>query len=214
MVQGREKTVLEKRTILLQLRKGCSIRKINRELGVHRDVIRPIHRAACLHGWINPNSQMPDNAEIERQTNDKPSQSKHRLDPHVDDITQWRREGFSAIVILRLLKDERKCDCKIGALRRYIKKLCPELPDPVMVRATKPGEVMDVDFGFLGKLWDDSLKKLRKAWVFSGRLRHSRKAFRVLVWEQNTKIFLKCHILAFEYFNGVPEIVCLDREIA
>ena len=70
---------------------------------------------------------------------------------------------------------------------------------------------MDVDFGFLGELWDDSRQKFRKAWVFSGRLRHSRKAYRRLVWEQDVNTFLLCHILAFERFGGVPEIVCLDN---
>lgn len=44
-----------------------------------------------------------------------------------------------------------------------------------------------------------------------GRLRYSRKAYRRIVWEQDVKTFLKCHILAFEHFNGVVEIVCLDN---
>jgi transposase len=211
MVQGKEKTVLDQREILLQLRKGWSIRKVSRDLGVHRDIIRPIHRAACTYGWINPASQMPDHDEINRVIGNKPLQSKHQLDPYAEDIKQWRVEGISAVVIQRLLKEMRQCDCKIGALRRYINKLCPEPLDPVMVRTTKPGEVMDVDFGYLGMLWDDSRGKHRKAWVFSGRLRHSRKAYRRLVWEQDVKVFLKCHILAFEHFNGVAEIVCLDN---
>lgn len=211
MVQGKEKTVIEQREILLQLRKGYSIRKVSRDLRVHRDVIRPIHRAANTYGWINPDSQMPEDDEIDRLIGNKTIQPNHRLDPHAEVIKQWHAEGVNGVVIQRLLKEHRQCDCKIGALRRYINKLCPEQPDPVMVRTTRPGEVMDVDFGFLGQLWDDVHEKFRKAWVFSGRLRHSRKAYRRLVWEQDVKTFLKCHILAFEHFNGVTEIVCLDN---
>ena len=35
MVQGKEKTMSDKREIIVLLRKGYSIRKIGRELGVH-----------------------------------------------------------------------------------------------------------------------------------------------------------------------------------
>ena len=211
MVQGKEKTVLDKREILLQLRKNYSIRKVSRELGVHRDVIRSIYSAACKYGWVNPSTPMPENGEIERLLCSKPSKSAHKLDLFAKDIKQWREDGITAVVIQRLLREKYQCNCRIGSLRRYIKKLCPPVPDPVMVRFTKPGEIMDVDFGFLGILWDGHLQKFRKAWVFSGRLRHSRKAYRKLVWEQDVKTFLKCHILAFEHFNGVVACVCLDN---
>jgi transposase len=211
MVQGKEKTMLEKREILVQLRKGYSIRKVSRNLGMHRGVIRLIQKEAHAHGWISPDSHMPDNSEIERVLGNKPAQAIHPLDLCADDIKQWRVEGINAVVIRRLLKEKHQCNCHISTLRRYINKLCPKMPDPVMVRTAIPGEVMDVDFGFLGKLWDDEQGKFRKAWVFSGRLRYSRKAYRRIVWEQDVKTFLRCHILAFEHFNGVVETVCLDN---
>src|SRR5262249_26242241 len=139
------------------------------------------------------------------------SRLAHHLDPYAEQIKQWHAEGCNAVVILRFLQNQYQSKCKIGTLRRYIRKICPDLPDPVMVRHTTPGEVMDVDFGFLCKLWDDSQDKFRKAWVFSGRLRHSRKAYRRLVWDQDITTFLLCHIFAFEHFGGVPISVCIDN---
>lgn len=202
--------MMEKRDILIALRKQHSIRKIGRDLHVHRTVIRAIHDDAARNGWLNPDSQMPEDYEIAKlDTGILYVKPTHKLDPYAEKIKEWRAEGVNAVVIQRFLQHQ--CDCKIGAIRRYIKKVCPNLPDPVMVRSTKPGEVMDVDFGFLGKLWDDSQQKFRKVWVFSGRLRHSRKAYRRLVWEQDVNTFLSCHILAFERFGGVPEVVCLDN---
>lgn len=200
----------EKRDILLALRKQHSIRKVSRELRVHRPIVRSIHATAAKRGWLNPSSEMPEDHEIaEMDTATLWMQPTHPLDAFADKIKEWHAEGTSAVVIQRFLGEQSKC--KIGALRRYIRKICPPLPDPVMVRSTKPGEVMEVDFGFLGQLWDDSREKFRKVWVFSARLRYSRKAYRRLVWEQTVEVFLFCHILAFEHFEGVPEIVCLDN---
>jgi transposase len=212
MPQGREKTMIEKREILLALRRQDSIRKIHRNLHVHRRIIRVIHDAAAKKGWLNPLSEMPGDYEIAQLgTGASSSKPAHQLDPYVEKIKEWHAEGTNAVVIHRFLKAQYQSGCKIGALRRYIRKVCPDLPDPVMVRNTTPGEVMDVDFGFLGRLWDPLEQKFKKVWVFSGRLRHSRKAYRRLVWEQDVVTFLFCHVLAFECFGGVPLIVCLDN---
>lgn len=212
MAQGRKKSMIEKREILLALRRQDSIRKIHRKLRVHRRIIRAIHETATKKGWLNPSTDMPSDYEIAQiDTGASSPKPVHQLDPYVEKIKEWHAEGITAVVIQRFLKTQYRCECKIGALRRYIRKVCPNLPEPVMVRNTTPGEVMDVDFGFLGRLWDPSQQKLRKAWVFSGRLRHSRKAYRRLVWDQNVGTFLFSHILAFEFFEGVPLVVCLDN---
>lgn len=211
MVQGKEKTMNEKREIILQLRKTFSIRKISRDLHVHRPIVRAIRDAAEVRGWLNPNIPMPSDYEIAQCLFNQSKSSKHHLDAYFDDIKQWKNEGINAVVIQRLLQQKHLYNCPIGTLRRYIKKKFPLLPDPVMIRYTKAGETMDVDFGFLGKLWDDLTHKLRKVWVFSARLRHSRKAYRELVWKQDTSTFLLCHIHAFEHFNGIPEKTVLDN---
>jgi len=80
-----------------------------------------------------------------------------------------------------------------------------------MIRDTLPGKVMEVDFGYLGKIWDLELGRERKAWVFSGRLRHSRRAWREIVFDQTQETFYRCHERAFDYFGGVPEEVVPDN---
>jgi len=81
-----------------------------------------------------------------------------------------------------------------------------------MTRTATPGEVMDVDFGLLGRLEDGVPgSKPRKAWMFSARLRYSRKTYREVVFRQDSVQFNECHIHAFEHFNGVPQQVVLDN---
>jgi transposase len=210
MVQGKEKTMAEKRQILIELRKGTPIRKISRELRVHRDVIRTLIIVAASQNWLNPSSQIPSEAEIAFvvRSNHKPV---HELDAHLDKIQVWYTEKYSAIVIQRMLHEHYNYPVQIGALRRYMRKHIRPIPDPVMVRSVISGKTMEVDFGFLGYLFDPSTNKKKKAWVFSARLRHSRKSYRRIVQRQDTTTFLLCHVHAFEHFGGVPEEVVLDN---
>jgi transposase len=208
MVQGKEKTMQEKRQVLIQLRKGDSVRKVSRDLRMHRSIVSSIYKDAIKNGWLNPNGEMPDDSTIARCGSQH--QPCHQLDAYTESIRQWCLEGMTAVVIQRLLKEKHIYNCKIGALRRYIRKTFQKPPEPVMIRQTTPGD-MEVDFGFLGYLWDEHIKKFRKAWVFSARLRHSRKAYREIVWKQDTLTFLSAHVHAFRHFGGVPNRVVLDN---
>ena len=203
--------MIEKRDILIRLRNKYSIRKISDDLNIHRRIVRKMRTAAIKKDWLNPNIDMPSDYEIAQIGIEQIGRLPHQLDAHIETIKQWRDEGMSAMVIQRLLREIHHCCCGIGALRRYIRKICPKLPDPVMVRSTVAGDVMEVDFGFLGYLWDESLAKPRKAWVFSARLRHSRKAYREIVWKQDVTTFLMCHIHSFEHFGGVAGRIVLDN---
>ena len=96
-------------------------------------------------------------------------------------------------------------------VRRYIHRQFPAPVRPVMRRETKAGEVMEVDFGHLGLTWDVNTRSRRRTWVFSGRLRHSRRAYREVVFDQKQETFFACHIHAFEWFGGVSEKVTPDN---
>lgn len=213
MVQGKEKTMSEKRDIILRLRSGHSIRKIGRELGVHRTVIRSVHRLAAEKGWLNLETTPPSEHELDQASiQEKTTTPETPLTAYCEEIKMWHSEGKSAVVIQRLLERNHSILRGIGSLRRYIRKNFPKVPDPIMTRTASPGEVMDVDFGFLGMLEDGTPGgKPRKAWVFSARLRYSRKAYREIVFRQDSMQFNECHIHAFEHFNGVPQQVVLDN---
>lgn len=203
--------MFEKRQALILLRNRNSIRKVSRDLGIHRSIVSSLYKEALRNGWLKSDVDMPNDCEIARCDISSGQLVGHILDAHADYIRQLRQEGMSAVVIQRLLKDQQHCACKIGALRRYIRKICPKPPEPIMVRLTIPGEHMDVDFGYLGYLWDESLNKPCKAWVFSARLRHSRKAYREIVRKQDSATFLTAHVRAFKHFDGVPKQVVLDN---
>lgn len=207
-MKGKETNMTEIRNIIHRLRMGQSKRRIHKELGIYRPIIRELHKLALLHGWLNLELPMPSDEEIAKINTKKTKNSSHSLDPHKELIEAWHNEGLSSVVICQLLKD--KCSCDVQAIRRYRNKYFPTPIEPVMVRQTAPGRDLDVDFGELGKFLDDD-GTIRRVWLFSLRLRHSRKAYREIVLDQKISTFLMGHVHAFEHFNGVPENCILDN---
>ncbi|MCB9506361.1 MAG: IS21 family transposase [Myxococcales bacterium] len=76
---------------------------------------------------------------------------------------------------------------------------------------TAPGEVAQVDFGYVGTLFDEQSGKLRKAWAFVMTLGFSRLGFVALSFDQRADTWLDLHRRAFEYFGGVPRVVVPDN---
>lgn len=77
--------------------------------------------------------------------------------------------------------------------------------------ATAPGEVAQVDFGYVGKLFDPRTGKARKAWVFVMTLGHSRHLFARVVFDQKVTTWQELHVAAFAHFGGVPRVIVPDN---
>lgn len=181
---------------------GQSIRRIHKELGIYRPVIRELHDLAIVQQWLDPERPIPNDEEIAKFWDKQAKVQPHPLDIYREKIEQWDKEGRTSVVIHQLLKDQFNCD--VQTIRRYRQKHFPKQVQPIMVRSTIPGEILELDFGELGRFLDAD-RTLRKVWLFSLRLRHSRKAFRMIVLDQSAETFLMGHVYAFEHFNGVPK---------
>jgi transposase len=76
---------------------------------------------------------------------------------------------------------------------------------------TKPGEVAQVDFGYVGELFDPDQGVMRRAWVFVMVLGYSRHQFAAIVFDQKVETWIDLHIRAFEFFGGVPAVIVPDN---
>ena len=168
---------MELQDIVRQLRMKQSIKAIKRETGKHRRVIRRVLELAGQEGWLDAKRELPSEHQLQKVYHEQRGGEDgrcHPLDARRDQIEGWRGVEYSETT---------------G--RRYIHRHFPPPVRPVMRRETKPGEVMEVDFGHLGLTW-----------VFSGRLRHCRRAYREVVFDQKQETFFACHMHAFEWFGG------------
>jgi len=201
----------ETREIIRMLRNKMGIREIHRITKTHRTVVREIKELCQQNGWLDPDSEIPREIELYRARYGNPPNSfrPHPLDKYHDDFKRWVKDKYTYVVMHQLIKDSYPCE--ESTVRRYVKRRFPSRTKPVIPRSTEPGKIMEVDFGYFGLVYDDLTCKRRKAWFFSGRLNHSKRAYREIVFDQKQETFFLCHIHAFEHFGGVPEKVVPDN---
>ena len=141
---------------------------------------------------------------------DAPKKKPHPriLDDHQEQLIEWIEAGLSAV---RMHEKLRAVGVAVGYTT--VKSTVAQIKGSkaVFIRVhTLPGEEAQVDFGYAGYTRDDTGKR-RKTWVFNMRLSYSRLDYYETVYDQTVETFIRCHIHAFEYFNGVPAVVKIDN---
>jgi transposase len=76
---------------------------------------------------------------------------------------------------------------------------------------TEPGEIAQVDFGEVGRLFDPETQRLRRAWAFVMVLGFSRHLVVRVVFDQKVTTWLRLHVEAFEELGGVVRTVVPDN---
>ena len=113
----------------------------------------------------------------------------------------------SARLIYEWLRDDKAVEVSYATVARYVGQFKSQ--EVYIPLHSSPGEEAQVDFGYFGRY--DLEGRLIKAWVFCMVLSHSRYAYYCLVRDQSVRTFIQCHILAFEFFGGVPQTVKIDN---
>ncbi|HBE44563.1 MAG TPA: IS21 family transposase, partial [Deltaproteobacteria bacterium] len=130
------------------------------------------------------------------------------LDPYKERILSLLEKDLSAVRIHEELMAAGFTG-SYSAIKQHVGEL--KKREDIFVRIhTLPGEEAQVDFGYVGKTKDNE-GKLRKTWVFNMRLSYSRFDYYEKVYNQKVETFILCHIHAFEFFGGIPQIVKIDN---
>lgn len=138
------------------------------------------------------------------------------VEPWREHIVPMVERGAGARAIRNCLRlSHPEFTCSESAVKRFVARLRRErgiTADDVVIRVeTGPGEVAQVDFGYVGRIYDSRVGQRRKTWAFVMTLGFSRRQFVHLVHDQRVETWLHCNILAFEYFGGVPAAVVPDN---
>jgi transposase len=219
--------------ILLLHQRNWSIRRIAKELGVHRDTVArhireraaPSKQAGAPLGFLQateadpPAPSAPDNI-AEAQPDGAPGVSATSA---VDSERQpslcepWRQiildkldAGLCAQRIYQDLVSDHGFAGKYHSVRRFVRRLCQSRPLPFRRMECAAGEEAQVDFG-TGIPITNADGKRRRTHVFRIVLSHSRKGYSEAVYRQTTEEFIRCLENAFWYFGGVPQVVVLDN---
>lgn len=202
-------------------RLGHSTREISRLLRMGRNAVRD-YRDALKEGNLLDGDPdvLPDlevlRAVVLQHAPGKPArQQLSSIEPLKDRIDAMAKKGAGPQAIYDALRLEPDFKGSLSAVKRLCLRLKRERgvqPQDVAIPVeTAPGEVAQVDFGYVGKLYDPKAGILRKTWVFVMVLGFSRKMVARLVFDQRAETWQRLHIEAFNELGGVVGTVVPDN---
>lgn len=203
-------------------RMGTGAREVARLLAMGPNTERAYRRALGLAGLLEgPVDVLPELAVLrEAVTRAMPPKELPQQESSVaawtERVVEMLDNGATPKAIYDRLRLE---DEDFGGSQWAIKRLCKRLRkakgvDPADVAIpvdTEPGEIAQVDFGSVGKLWDPETGSMRQAWVFVMVLGFSRHMVARIVFDQKVETWLRLHAEAFEELGAVPRVLVPDN---
>lgn len=143
---------------------------------------------------------------IEKQTRQKGS----LFDPYQLQITEWIEKKTSILRMFEILTETYGVKSTYVNLCKYIQARFPKQQEAFGVQVTEPGEVAEVDFGYLG-MFPGPLGKLVKTYGLAVILPYSKLDFYAITYDQKLETLIKELENAFAYFGGVPKRLKVDN---
>lgn len=207
--------------ILEHWQTGRSICAISRSLGVCRVTIRKYVYIVEAKGYHQGDPTPPQGwkafiAEVIPGPPDPSTRSEvfAKLLPYQDEI-RADLATTKASTIWQRLRDEKKVKVSQPSFYRYLSCYLPDVwkKSSITIRRDDPppGEEAQIDFGYLGMWQDPKTGKKYRLWAFAMILSFSRHMFVRVVNRLDQREWLMCHILAFEFFGGVPQRIIPDN---
>lgn len=206
-------------SIVTLRQRGWSLRRIARELGLHRETVArhlkqgqfPAKPAIAPTGSeAVPAESKPAHAP----TGSEPAASRlgrpSDCEPYRPVIVAALGQGLTAQRIYQDLVGDHGFGGSYYSVRRFVVRLTATTVWPYRRMECGPGEEVQVDFG-TGAPVVSAEGRRRRPHVFRIVLSHSRKAYSEVVPRQTTEAFLRCLENAFWHFGGVPWRVVLDN---
>lgn len=197
-LKGGENTKISMLTMYKQItiktlhKQGLRKAEIARQLGCHRNTVDNVLQRENF---------------IEKQTRTKGS----LFDPYETQIKEWiDKKDVTVLRMYELLTETYKVKSSYVNLCKYIQVRFPKQPEAFGVQITEPGEVCEIDFGYLGML-PGYLGKPVKTYGLVAVLPYSRLGFYAITYDQKLETLTKELENAFLYFGGVPKRLKVDN---
>ncbi len=204
-------------------RMGTGAREVARMLrmspNTERDYRRALEAEGLLAGPLDDLATLEVlRAAVERQLPlVAPPQMVSPIAPEVrDKICELAKKKLKPQAIYdRLRLEDASFDASFwsvrGVWRKWRKDRGIAAEDVAIPVDTEAGEIAQVDFGYVGKLYDAVNGILRKAWAFVMVLAFSRRMVVRIVFDQKIETWLRLHVEAFAEIGGVVETVVPDN---
>ena len=203
-------------------RQGEGCREVARLLKMSPNTERRYRQALQAAELLSgPAAQVPQlsvlKAAVEQYNPPKAApQEASSIERWVEQVEALTKKGLGPRAIYDRLQQEKD---DFSGSYWAVKRLCKWLvrargvlaKDVAIAVETAAGEVAQVDFGYVGKLYDPQQQKVRRAWVFVMVLGYSRHMVARVVFDQKTETWLRVHMEAFAELEGVAAVVVPDN---
>ena len=209
--------------VLKRHHRGESQRRIAVATGRGRKTIRAYIREAKKLGWskeVPPDDELASRVAQRRQpgpSSSEASASEKALRAHHDRIQQWvegpeGERGLKLTKVHELLTRE-GVDVSYSSVYRYAVEQFGLARSRLTLRRAEvsPGELAEVDFGQLGKIYDPESDRKRLVWALLVTLGFSRHQYVHVNFSQKLDVVIDGLEEAWEFFGGVPERVVVDN---
>ena len=228
-------TMAQVQTVLQLKDRGWSNRRIERELGIHRETVArylklrerqvnngdpPICAPAESIGresiptaaGADPGDSKPARAPLgsDGDSIPIPPGSTSQCVGYHQFIIPLLKQDLSAQRIYQDMVSDHNFNGSYYSVRRYISRLRQINPLPFRRLECSPGMEAQIDFGTANRIAMPN-GKYKRSHVFRIVLSCSRKAYSETVFHQSTDSFLHCLENAFWHFGGVPQTIVIDN---
>ena len=220
---SRRRTDMHRLQELVRLhRMGRGVRDVARLLRMSPNTERKYREALAAEGLLEgaatalPSSEVLKAAVLKHHPPRTPEHERSSLAAWEPRVQALMAAGLKARAIYdRLTLEGTDFDGSYWAVKRLVRRLAkdrgPRPEDVAIPVDTPPGEAAQVDFGYVGRLFDPATQTLRRAWVFVMVLGYSRHMFARVVFDQKAATWLQLHVEAFRHFDGTPRVLVPDN---
>ena len=202
--------VNEREAILTLAAQGWAIRRIARELKIHRHTVQRYIEQSKEDSKCTTISTAGSPPKCTISTAGKIGR-KSVCNPHRKLIEEKAGQGLSAQRIYQDLKIEVQFTGSYESVKRLVRQLRKADPARVWRIEVSPGEEAQVDYGSGPLVRDSSSGKYRRTRLFVLTLGYSRKAVRLLAFRSSSQIWAELHEQAFRRLGGATRMVVLDN---
>ncbi|WP_438034845.1 IS21 family transposase [Sorangium sp. So ce204] len=216
----RELIMVDIKEMLRRRAAGQSARHVARATGFDRKTVGRYFEAATTLPL--PCDREPTDEEIHAiaqrvQARPVPDTSEEwkEIGTHRARIEAWLAQPrpLKLTKIHVLLKRDHGVSASYGTLRRFaMEELAWRKKTPtVRVADTEPGEIAQVDFGLMGRLFDPATQRVRNLWVLVVTLAYSRYQFVWPSFEQTTTAVCAGLDTAWKFFGAMARVILPDN---
>lgn len=203
-----------KEVLRLHYEKGLSARQIAKSLDISRSTIRDyLDRAERAGlGWPLPSEL--DEVSLERRLFapiDAVPQQRRQLPSPEYLLQELKKKGVTLQLLWHEYKEKHPDGYQYSQFCRIYHQWAEKL-DPCLRQVYRAGEKLFVDYaGQTMEITDPETGEIHEAQIFVATLGASNYTFAEATLSQDLPSWIQSHVHAFEFFQGVPEILTPDN---